>query len=623
MSSAERTNEARKNSIWRGFLVLGLFSFLLSACSELERPKPEPFYAETSPPPVQEFRWSNGKMPKNLDPAFAAAPPETDVVRALFEGLTDTDPRTLKAVPGVAAEWTSSPDLKTWTFYLRRDAKWSNGSAVTAKDFERSWRRLAAIGENAAHHRLFRNIVGLNTKRSTEGNELPDFLSRPAQESGLPVPTGNTNSATANSQPVQNGVDSNASAVNRPATSEPAEKNSPEAYGIRAVNDFELRVTLIRPDKDFPKLVANPIFRPIFGDGHEFTADRINPAIITNGAFGIAAVSEDGIVLERAEHYWNAENVKLERVRFVPKENAEEALQAYRAGEVDAVTNAEFSPLTLKLLTPYEDFRQTIHSALNFYEFNLERAPFNDRRVREALTIAIDRERLTENEMKGSTQPAFSFMPFNERSDVKISQDVEKARELLERAGYPDGENFPSFELLVNRNDIQLRIARSVIRMWKENLRIEAELVIKESGEVEADRHQRSFDIVRRGVVLPTTDEAANFLAIFPPRPDLPGTPAAEPSESPQPSPSGSPSADAALLNSIGREKLVVAPDAEILSEEQAIFELYAIPLYFPTSYSLVKPYVRGFDINSLDAPSLKDVVIDNDWQPKSMRTES
>src|SRR5829696_1371848 len=68
----------------------------LSACNELEKPKTEPFYAQTAPPPKQEFRWSNGKMPKSFDPATASAAPETDVVRALFEGLTDIDAKTLR-----------------------------------------------------------------------------------------------------------------------------------------------------------------------------------------------------------------------------------------------------------------------------------------------------------------------------------------------------------------------------------------------------------------------------------------------------------------------------------------------------------------------------------------------
>src|SRR5215210_3671111 len=101
----------------------------------------EPYYGKVLVPRAQEFRWSDGGLPRTFDPALAAAPPDTDAVRALFEGLTDYDPRTLAPVAGVAARWESSADGQAWTFHLRRDAHWSNGARVTAQDFVRSWRR--------------------------------------------------------------------------------------------------------------------------------------------------------------------------------------------------------------------------------------------------------------------------------------------------------------------------------------------------------------------------------------------------------------------------------------------------------------------------------------------------
>jgi len=96
----------------RTSILTACLCVLLSACAEIQRPEPEPFYAETTPPAKQEFRWSNGKAVKSFDPARAAAAPETDIVRALFEGLTDIDAKTLKEVPAVAEKWTSSADLR-------------------------------------------------------------------------------------------------------------------------------------------------------------------------------------------------------------------------------------------------------------------------------------------------------------------------------------------------------------------------------------------------------------------------------------------------------------------------------------------------------------------------------
>jgi oligopeptide transport system substrate-binding protein len=313
-------------------------------------------------------------------------------------------------------------------------------------------------------------------------------------------------------------------------------------------------------------------------------------------------------------------------VRLIPQESAEAALEAYKSGQVDAVTNADFAPLALKLLSPYEDFRQTTHNALNFYEFNLKKAPFNDHRVREALAIAIERERLTEGDMKGSTTPATSFLPFGDQPHEQLEQDTDRAQDLLDRAGFPDGENFPTVRLLVNRNDTQQRIARSVAKMWKENLNINTEIVVKDPADLEAARAAGDYDLVRRGLVFPTTDATASFLAIFQPEKETQGA-------------TDKKDADkqiANLLNNTNQElqaennshtslsTLHESPDIRpTITEEQAIFELKAIPLYFPTSYSLVKPYVRGFEINGLDAPSLKDVIIDSSWQPKAVNGES
>src|SRR6187455_2437382 len=111
-------------------------------------------------PHTQEFRWSDGGLPQTFDPAFAAAPPDTDAVRALFEGLTDYDPKTLAPVPAVATRWESSSEGRVWTFYLRDNARWSNGDKVTAADFVRSWQRTLKIGPLAPHTELLSNIEG-------------------------------------------------------------------------------------------------------------------------------------------------------------------------------------------------------------------------------------------------------------------------------------------------------------------------------------------------------------------------------------------------------------------------------------------------------------------------------
>lgn len=600
------------------FCLLNLF--FLSACTELEKPAAEPFFAQTKPPKKQEFRWSNGKLPKSLDPAVASAPPETDVVRAIFEGLTETDPKTLDEVAGVAESWSATDDNKVWKFTLRKAAKWSNGKPVTAGDFVRSWKRLIAMGRKAAHGHLLNNIAGIpagsgvtqvssidTADRLLNSAPAPVFPNTPVQQLSRPV---NDNSGQINT-----GESNSNSQTQKPGQTEG------DTLGIVAESDRTLKVTLISPDKDFPKLVANPIFRPVYGDSEEFEGKELNASVVTNGPFKISSIDRSGIVLDRSENYWNRDAIKLERVYFVATENAEKALAAYRAGDLDAVTNAEFAPLVLKLLSPYDDFRRTTHSALNFYEVNSAKPPFSDRRVRQALSNAIEREKLTEGEMEGVARPALSFLPFGTKSKRSLSQDKEKARELLDEAGFPDGKYFPVIRLVINRNDTQQRVAKSVARMWKQNLNIETEIVVKDAGELEMARKSGEFDLVRRGVVLPTADEAVSFKAIF----DTDRSSAAgavidaertgdrQPAESPGGREPESP----------GDQPASVAAPEPAVTEDDAIYELRAIPLYFPTSFSLIRPYVSGFEMNSLDALTLSNVMIDNDWQPKNANGES
>ncbi len=124
----------------KGYLTAYCICLLLlcfTSCDEIKSPETKPFIGENAPLPKQEFRWSNGKLPKSFDPARVSAAPETDVVRALYEGLTEVDSKDLKPIPAIAIKWEASEDLKIWTFQLRQDAKWSNGESVTAQDFVR------------------------------------------------------------------------------------------------------------------------------------------------------------------------------------------------------------------------------------------------------------------------------------------------------------------------------------------------------------------------------------------------------------------------------------------------------------------------------------------------------
>ena len=557
--------------VQRTLVALTAAAALLSAsCTQLKQPEPAPYFAETPPPPKQELRWSNGKAPKSLDPAKAATAPETDIARALYEGLTDLDGQTLDAVPAVAERWESSDDKRTWRFYVREDAAWSNGKRVTANDFVRSWKRLVSLGADTAHPELLVNFKNLE-----------------AQARQTPSPEPSPNEANRNTNTT--------AAIASP---------SPVVEGIIAESESIIRVDLIHPDKDLPKLVAHPIFRPVFDD-------KVDHKAVTNGPFKLTSLNDEGVILDRSDSYWDRESIKLERVSFVAAASPEKALEAYQAGKVDAVTNAEFSPAALKLLEPYDDFRRTAYNALNLYEFNAAKAPFNDRRVRQALALAIEREKLTEGELQGTTRAADTFLSTGSTSERRLTIDVTRAETLLEDAGYPDGKGFPVVRLLINRNETQQRIAKAVAAMWKQNLNIETEVIVKEQAELDQMKIAGEYDLIRRNVVLPTADETASMLSVFGmPEPIAVSDAAPTPESEPRTDSTSGPSPDDATAIAPGSP-------APILTNDDALYEVRAIPLYFPTSYFLVKPYVKGFAGNSLDARSLKSVEIDANWRTR------
>lgn len=711
---SERASRARPRARW---LVVPLAVSLLVGASCFESEQGETFYGRVAPPAAREFRWSDGGLPRVFDPALAAAPPDTDAVRALFEGLTDYDPVSLEPVAAVATRWESSADQREWTFHLRRDARWSNGDAVTAKDFVRSWRRTLQLGERAPHARLLENIRGAHVIAAAQTNQptadapanapTPTPTS-PGTTTQTPAPS-RTSPAAATPNPSPSASSSTASGAATPAATPLAS----EAFGAEAVGEHVLRVRLKRPDRHFPALVAHPVFRPVHETGGEAAAEQKGEGeaekgegesaaarVVSNGAFRLSWSAADGVLLERASHYWDAGAVALERVRFVPARNAEEALTAYRRGEVDAVTNAAFAPLALKLLAPYKDFRRATYGALTYYTFNLSRPPFNDRRVREALAVALDRERLSADAMNGATEPARKFLPEqvsktaargDETSDenssgvpsdrpvddggrdanqtagsppaetqggeapdgsaagearadaapsqpspsteaptgeggvrnagaadsasaeaAPLEESAERARRLLAEAGYPGGAGFPRVRLLVNRNEQQRRMAQAVAQMWRERLGVETEIVMRAWDEYEAAYWSGDYDVARRSVVMQTTDEESNMLAMF----DR-ATLQAE-SHTSDESPAATPATDAANANARAQGNAAPAAPAPppVLTEVQALRELPAFPLYFASSYALVKPYVSGFDANLLDAPSLKHVRVDPNWKP-------
>jgi oligopeptide transport system substrate-binding protein len=184
-----------------------------------------------------------------------------------------------------------------------------------------------------------------------------------------------------------------------------------------------------------------------------------------------------------------------------------------------------------------------------------------------------------------------------------LDQDVNKARELLAEAGYPNGEDFPVLKLLINRNEQQRIVAQSIATMWRTALNIETEIVIKVWDEYDAAIKAGDYDVVRRGLVMQTTSETTNIAMLFRRDP------------SPTPTPAGTNGGTTEGLAAVPTPR----PHATLIETEvQALQALKAMPIYFASSYSLVKPYVSGFDRNVLDAPLLKRTRLDVNWSEQA-----
>jgi oligopeptide transport system substrate-binding protein len=367
-------------------------------------------------------------------------------------------------------------------------------------------------------------------------------------------------------------------------------------------------VRLRRADNNFPALVAHSVFRPVkVVDEHQLRPVATTD-LISNGPFLLARTDNNSVLLERANQYWGRSTIELERVEFVGTHDAESALAAYRAGKIDAISNAPFEPLALKLLAPYKDFRRNTYGALTYYSFNTSKPPFDDVRVREAFAIAIDRERISRDDLDNATEPARKFLPeamsgsnpVVQKSEL-LDQDARRAKELLANAGYPNGNGFPVVRLLINRNEQQRIVAQSVAAMWSGVLNVNTEIIMRNWDEYETQFRDGDYEVARRGMVMQTTDEFTNLRMIFR-HETLTTTPGLDDRSQPR-------GAESASVSSGETGGLLIDSEAEALNQ------LRAMPIYFASSYSLVRPYVAGFDSNVLDVPSLKSIRIDTNWR--------
>lgn len=413
----------------------------------------------------------NGDEVQTLDPNIASGIPESHILDALFEGLIVLDPKTLVELPGVAESWDISKDLLTYTFHLRRDAKWSNGDPVTAHDFVYSW---------------------IRTLTPEIASEYAYIL--------FPL----KNAKDFNSGKIKDGVQ----------------------VGAKAIDDHKLSVTINSVTPYFLSVLAHHSFYPV----HTATLKRLGAGknrntlwarpetLVSNGPFALKSWKLNSkLVVEKNPFYWDKDNVKLEEVHFYPINSRKTEEHKFRAGELHLTYEVPTNKIEIYRNKQPDKLSLAPWLGSYFYTVNTTKPPFNDVRVRRALAMAIDRESLVKNVAKGGQLPYGAYTPPNTRGytpDKEIPFDVPGAQKLLAEAGYLQGKGFPKVEVLFNTAEEHRAIAEAVQQMWKKNLGIEVEL-INQDWKVYLDSiNTINYDIVRRGWIGDYNDPSA-FLEIF------------------------------------------------------------------------------------------------------------
>jgi len=363
----------------------------------------------------------NGAEPETLDPAIITGQPEGRVVNALFEGLT-TFNADGKAEPGVAESWTISDDKRTYTFKLRPDAKWSNGEPVTAQDFINGWKRtLSPETASGYNYQLF-YVKG--AQAFAEGKN-PDF----------------------------------------------------SAVGVKALDDRTLQVTLENPTPFFLDLCATPPLQPApLATIEKYGDDWVKPGkIVNNGAYLLQDWRiNDRIELRKNPYYWNASKVALDSIDILPISKDNVAFNFYSSGVADLTMDKGLTPpALLDDLRVRSDFHAAPFLGIYFLRFNCEKPPFNDPRVRQAFTLAVDKKVITEKITRAGELPATSFVPPGITGYVSPeapTADPERARQLLAEAGFPDGKGFPLVTYLYSEGGLNEAIAVELQNMWRREL---------------------------------------------------------------------------------------------------------------------------------------------------------
>lgn len=585
--------------------------------------------------PPADFTFCNGSEVKSFDPAIISGQPEGNVARCLFEQLTQWDPETLEPMPGVAERWDISDDQLTYTFHLRDDALWSDGSPVTADDFHYAWRRF--LGPRTAAEYAVLAWYIKNARRYSQGgggispgdpvevelNLLMDSLNTLRGElvRGKLVSVENADDPESRTFLVE--VDGRQQRF-EPVDDQDAVSPPPSGtrwcrqvlldfreVGVEVLNPQTLQVTLENPTPYFLQLVGYYPFAPVDRkciETHGAPQWTKPENIVSNGPFKVEFRRiRDRIRMVKSETYWNRDAVRLNVVDALAVDSNSTALNLFMTGKSDWIMTVPSAALRIMLEQdpPRGDLNPAPFIGTYYYMLNTKRKPLDDVRVRKALSLALDREEICTKIMAAGEIPAYAIVPpgmVGYEGETCAAEDPEEARRLLAEAGYPEGKGFPRMDILYNTDEAHQTVAELIRKQWQRELGIQIKTRNEEWASYLSSHRQMKYNVSRRGWIGDYADPST-FLDMFVTGGEQNNT--------------GWSNAEYdRLIDTADREE---DPEQRMQVFRQAegtlMDELPILPIYFYVSKNMVKPHVRGFYNNIQDVHPVWAMWIDRDHE--------
>ena len=501
----------------------------------------------------------NGTEPQGLDPHVVTGVPEHHIISALYEGLVLKNPETLEIEPAIAKSWEISDDGKTYTFYLRDNAQWSNGDPITAEDIRWSWWR--AMQPALGNQYVFMYNAIKNAEKYVK-QEITDFAD----------------------------------------------------VGVTVIDDYTLQVELENPTAYFLQLLDHYAMFPVhratiekFGAPDESYTRWTRPEnIVTNGPFVLESWQlNKKLTVVRNEGYWDNDRVTLNGIVFHPIDVVTTEERMFRAGQLHYTSSTLIERIPFYRENYPEYLSIAPYNGTYFYRFNTDKENFSDVRIRKAMAMTIDRDQLIRTILNDIVTPAYAITPpgvLGYQPPKTFDYNPDEARRLLAEAGFPNGEGLPELELQFNTSEQHRKIAIAIQQMWKNELGVNVRLQNKDWKVYLDDTSIGNYEISRAGWIGDYVDPNT-FLDMW-----LSGSELNQTGW-------GSERYDQLIARDAPatktrEERFAIYQEAETIMMEAMPF----IPIYTYSSNHFKHPAIQGLDSNVMNYYNYRYVSLDSDW---------